>query len=78
MDYDPLDDIPADSRREVVESVCATLGVNVIAAEDLLRAAEPLWNAMERVGGLVDAWGGGEFCYTFPRVLSFIRDTANP
>ncbi len=28
---------------------------------------------MERAGGLVDTWGGGEFCHIFPRVLPFIR-----
>ena len=38
-----------------------------------MRAAEPLWDAMERAGGLVDAWGGGEFCQVFPKTLAFIR-----
>lgn len=33
---------------------------------------------MERAGGLVDSWGGGEFCYVLPQVLSFIQATANP
>jgi hypothetical protein len=28
---------------------------------------------MERAGGLVDSWGGTEFCRIFPRVLAFIR-----
>jgi hypothetical protein len=37
---------------------------------------EPLWDAMERAGGLVDYWGGGEFCQIFPRVLAFIRSGA--
>lgn len=38
----------------------------------------PFWDAMERAGGLVDSWGGGEFCYVLPRVLSFVQTTANP
>jgi hypothetical protein len=76
MDRDSLDDLPADSRREIVAEVCAVLGVEAAAAEDLLRSAEPLWDAMERAGGLVDTWGGGEFCHIFPRVLAFIRSDA--
>jgi hypothetical protein len=54
------------------------LGVDAATAEDLVRSAEPLWDAMERAGGLVDSWGGGEFCGVFPQVLRFIRSTANP
>jgi hypothetical protein len=76
VDHDPLDDLPAQSRSEVVEEVRAILGVDVDTAEDLIRAAEPFWDALERAGGLVDSWGGGEFCYVFPRVLSFIRTAA--
>jgi hypothetical protein len=53
--------------------VCAVLDVEAATAEDLVRSAEPLWDAMERAGGFVDSWGGGEFCHTFPRVLAFIR-----
>jgi hypothetical protein len=63
---------PADTRREIVAEVCAVLDVEAATAEDLVRSAEPLWDAMERAGGLVDSWGGGEFCYVFPRVLAFI------
>jgi hypothetical protein len=73
---DPLDDLPAESRSEVVSEVRALLGVDVATAEDLVRAAEPLWEAMERAGGLVDSWGGGEFCHIFPRTLTFIRAAA--
>lgn len=76
MQRDPLDDLPADSRTEVVAAVRSALGVEHGAAEDLLRAAEPLWDAMERAGGLVDSSGGNEFCVLFPRVLSFIRNGA--
>jgi hypothetical protein len=76
MDRDSLADLPADSRREIVAEVCAVLEVEAAAAEDLVRSAEPLWDAMERAGGLVDAWGGGEFCHIFPRVLAFIRSGA--
>ena len=73
MDRDSLADLPAASRRAIVTEVCAVLDVEAATAEDLVRSAEPLWDAMERAGGLVDSWGGGEFCYLFPRVLAFIR-----
>ena len=77
MDQDPLDDLPAESRREVVEEVRAVLDVDVDTAEDLIRAAEPLWDALERADGLVDCWGGAEFRSIFPRLLSFIDAAAN-
>jgi len=73
MDRDPLDDLPVESRSEVVDAVRAVIGVDAEAAEALVGAAEPLWDAMERAGGLVDSWGSGEFCHMFPRGLSFIR-----
>lgn len=73
MNRDPLDDLPAESRREVVTEVRTVLGVDEAIAEDIVRSAEPLWDAMERSGGLVDSWGGGEFCHLFPRVLAFIQ-----
>jgi hypothetical protein len=76
MDRDSLDVMPAASRREVIAAVRAALDVDTATAEDLVRSAEPLWNAMERAGGLVDSWGGGEFCNRFPRVLAFIRSRA--
>ena len=76
VDRDPLADLPAESRREIVAEVCAVLDVEAATAEDLVRSAEPLWDAMERAGGLVDGWGGGEFCHRFPRVLAFIRSRA--
>jgi hypothetical protein len=73
MERDSLADLPADSRREIVAEVCAMLDVEPATAEDLVRSAEPLWDAMERAGGLVDSWGAGDFCRIFPRVLAFIR-----
>ena len=76
MDRESLADLPAASRREVVAEVCAVLDVEAATAEDLVRSAEPLWDAMERVGELVNSWGGGEFCHLFPRVLAFIRSGA--
>ena len=76
MDQDPLTDLPAETRREIVAEVCAVLDVQTPTAEDLVRSAEPLWDAMERAGGLVDSWGGGEFCYMFPSVLAFIKSGA--
>lgn len=76
MDRDSLADLPAASRREIVAAVRAVLDVEAATAEDLIRSAEPLWDAMERAGGLVDSWGGSEFCHIFPRVLAFIRSGA--
>jgi hypothetical protein len=76
MDHDALDDLPLESRREVVAGVRAALGVEADTAEDLIRSVEPLWDALERSGGLVDSWGGGEFCALFPRVLAFISTAA--
>lgn len=73
---DPLDDLPPESRREVVSAVTAALGVSAEDAEAILRASEPLWEAMEEAGGLVDSWGGGEFCHLFPQMLAVIRPSA--
>lgn len=69
----PLEDLPPDSRQEVVADVVAALGVSEDAAEGIVRASEPLWDAMEDAGGLVDSWGGGEFCYLFPKMCAVIR-----
>ena len=68
--------MPHDSRLEVVAAVKAVLDVDEASAEDIVRSSEPFWDAMERAGGLVDSWGGGEFCHVLPRVLAFIRDGA--
>jgi hypothetical protein len=68
-----LDDLPAESRSEITEAVRVVLGVDVDPAEALIRAAEPLWDALDRAGGLVDSWSGEEFCNLFLRVLSFIH-----
>ena len=73
MDHDSLDDLPPASRSELVAEIRVVLDVDAETAEDLVRSAEPLWDAMERAGGLVDGWGGREFCGLFPRVLAFIR-----
>lgn len=73
MDRDLLDVMPAASRREIITAVRGVLDVDAETAEDLVRSAEPLWAAMERAGGLVDSWGGGEFCHRFPRILAFIK-----
>lgn len=77
MAGDVLDDLPADSRREIVANLRDLLGVDEATAEDLIRSSEPLWDAMERAGGLVDSWGGGEYSWVFPQVLAFIRSTTN-
>jgi hypothetical protein len=73
---DSLADLPSDTRREIIAEVCAALDVEASTAENLVRSAEPLLDAMERAGGLVDSWGGGEFCHIFPRVLALIRSGA--
>jgi hypothetical protein len=72
MDRDSLADLPADSRREIVAAVCAVLDVEAAAAADLVRSAEPLWDAMEGAGGSPTLGAGGEFCHLVPRVLAFI------
>jgi hypothetical protein len=73
---DPLDDLPPESRTEVVAAVQAAWRVDTAAAEDILRASEPFWNTLEEHGG-VDSWGGVEFCNLFPRALALIRKQAN-
>ena len=73
---DPLDDLPPESRSEVVSAVAAALDVTTACAEKVVRASQPLWNALEDVGGLVDSWGGGEFCQLFPTMLAAIRREA--
>ncbi|HWH27899.1 MAG TPA: hypothetical protein VNU26_02870 [Mycobacteriales bacterium] len=73
---DPLDDLPPESRSEVVAAVRAAWHVNARAAEEILRASEPLWTALEDAGGL-DTWGGTEFCRIFPLALALIHDQAN-
>ncbi|MFG3558583.1 hypothetical protein ACGGAQ_29825 [Micromonospora sp. NPDC047557] len=78
MHRDPLEDMPAESRAELTAAVCAAIDVDAATAEDIIRSTEPFWDAMERAGGLVDSWGGGEFCDVLPRVLSFVQTTANP
>ena len=78
MHRDPLEDMPAESRAELRAAVCAAIDIDPATADDIIRSTEPFWDAMERAGGLVDSWGGGEFCYVLPRVLSFIQTTANP
>ena len=69
---DPLDDLPTESRRWVVLAVATAVDVSAADAEKLVRASQPLWDAMEDVGGLVDSWGGGEFCHLFPAMLAVI------
>lgn len=70
---DPLDDLLPESRREVLAAVEAALGVTSEDAQTILRASEPLWDAMEHVGGLVDSWGGSEFCHIFSRMVALVR-----
>jgi hypothetical protein len=73
---DPLDDLPPESRREVVSAVTAALDIGTRDAEAIIRASLPLWDALEETGGLVDSWGGGEFCHLFPRMLNVIGSGA--
>lgn len=74
---DVLDDLPPDSRDEVVAAVRAAWGVGAAGAEGILRASESLWEALEQHGG-VDTWGGVEFCRVFPEALRFIREKSKP
>lgn len=74
---DPLDDLPSESRSEVVKAICNAWGVGTDAAEAILRASEPLWDELEAQGG-VDSWGGGEFCNVFPMALVTIHKACNP
>ncbi|QKE85726.1 hypothetical protein [Arthrobacter sp. NEB 688] len=73
---DPLDDLPEEFRSEVIAAVSAALEVDLEAAEHIVRASEPMWNALEDAGGLVDSWGGGEFCYLFPKMCAALKATA--
>lgn len=70
---DVLDDLPPSSRRELITNLQAVLGVPTEAAEAILRLSEPFWDALEDAGGLVDSWGGSEFCDLFPRMCAVIR-----
>ena len=54
-------------------AVREALAITTDEAETVLRASAPLWDAMESVGGLVDSWGGGEFCELFPRMVAVVR-----
>lgn len=78
MPNDPLEDLPAASRREVITAVREALDIDEAAARDIVRASEPLWDALESAGGLVDMWGGGEFCVLLPRMLAAVRQTDDP
>lgn len=73
VEPDVLDEMPRESRAHLVNTLQTLLEVDVECAEDIVQSSEPLWNAMERAGGLVDSWGGGEFTVILPRVLEFIR-----
>jgi hypothetical protein len=75
MSGDVLNDLPSESRDYVVEEIQRRLDIDRGAAEQIVRASEPFWNAMEDAGGLVDSWGGGEFIMLLPRVLEFIRSS---
>ena len=70
--------MPAASRREVITAVRAALDIDEPAAREIVRASEPLWDAMESAGGLVDTWGGGEFCALLPRMLAVLRQIDEP
>jgi hypothetical protein len=70
---DVLDDLPPGSRRELIAAIQDALGVTAEVGEAILRASEPFWNVLEDAGGLVDSWGGGEFCDLFPKMLAVIR-----
>lgn len=76
---DILDDLPAESRYEVVGAVKATLRVEADAAETIVRASKPLWDAMEEAGGVwVDSWGGMQYVRVFPIMLAALVDAVRP
>ena len=50
---DPLDDLPQESRNELVAAVRDVLDTDPDTAEDLIRASEPLWEALEQAGAHV-------------------------
>ena len=60
---------------EVTSAVAAVLGVSPENAEAIVRSSEPLWDALETAGGLVDSWGGGEFCQLFPKMCAALKST---
>lgn len=70
---DVLDDLPPASREELLGMLRVTLEVTPEAAENILRCSEPFWNALEDAGGLVDSWGGGEFCMLFEQICALLR-----
>lgn len=82
--YDPLDDLLPASREALMTAVTAVLTrdegedgpLDPTAVAEVIRAAEPLWNALEEFG-VVDSWGGLEFVRVFPAVLEHIVTTAN-
>jgi len=61
------DALPGDLRGRISHEQLVELAV----------AAEPLWKALESVGGMVDSWGGSEFRHVFPKTLAFIYESAN-
>jgi hypothetical protein len=73
---DPLDDLPSESRVEVVAAVQVAWNVDASGAEEILRASEPFWNTLEEQGG-VDTWGGMEFVRVFPEALALIYKACN-
>lgn len=69
---DVLDELPPATREELIAMLEATLNVTPAAAENILRASEPFWNALENAGGLVDSWGGGEFYVLFEQMCALL------
>ena len=70
---DPLDELPKKTRTELTEAIKATWSTDDEGATAILRASEPLWNALEHAGG-VDSWGGGEFSWVFVKMLERVRE----
>jgi hypothetical protein len=52
---DAMDELPAESRNEVVAEIRSVLGIDAATAEDLVGRLKRLWHAMERARGLVDS-----------------------
>ena len=58
----------------LIEEVALTLGTTPQRAAEIIRAAQPLWQALEPH---VDAYGGAEFDRVFPEAIALINRLAN-
>jgi hypothetical protein len=69
---DPLKDMSEAALAELVADVRSALPVSESDAVAIVRAAAPLWDVLEDAGGLVDSFGGSDFCTAFPQMLAVL------